>query len=121
MLNYGYNPYLFQTQQTPQAPTQQTQTQTIKTIPVTNKNEANSIIPDPTGIPILFLNKGANEIYLKQVDQNTGLGIFKEYALKPVEEQQTQKYKDYDKDFKALSAKLDEIKTVLEKGNKNAK
>lgn len=119
MMNYnnGFNPYQSLMQQ-PQQPLQ-TQGNFYKAIPVTNKSEANSIIPNPTGEPILFINKASNEIYLKQVDINTGVGIFQEYILKPVEEEKPKKSDD--KEYKALSAKLDEIKTILEKGVKNAK
>lgn len=118
MLNYGFNPYQQQFIQP------QTQPQ-IKAISVTNKSEANSVIPDTTGIPTLFWNKGADEIYLKQFDITTGLGIFKEYVLKQPEQteqhEEVTPQKNYDEDFKILGNKLDEIKAVIEKEKKNAK
>lgn len=123
MMNYngGYNPYqtLMQQAQQPLQQPLQTQGNYYKAIPVTNKSEANSVIPSPTGEPILFINKASNEVYLKQIDTNTGIGIFQEYILKPIEEEKPKKTDD--KEYKALSAKLDEIKTILEKGVKNAK
>lgn len=133
MMNYGYNPYLNmqQFQQPQQQVQQQPQQVTYKAIPVTTKNEASSIIPDPSGTPILFINKGADEIYLKQVDTQTGLGVFKEYSLKPAQEEKPVETKSYEKDFKKLNEKLDamsdigykldNLKSTIEKGFKNAK
>ena len=60
---------------------QQPQVQ-FKTIPVTNRNEADAFIPDVNGSPLFFFNRGSNEIYLKQLDLQTGLAIFKEYVEK---------------------------------------
>ena len=63
-------------------PPQQPQIQ-FKTIPVTNKNEADAFIPDVSGSPLFFFNRGTNEIYMKQLNLQTGLAVFKEFAEKP--------------------------------------
>lgn len=64
-------------------PPQQPQIQ-FKIIPVTNKNEADAFIPDVSGSPLFFFNRGTNEIYMKQLDLQTGLAVFKEFTEKSV-------------------------------------
>ena len=126
--NYLQNAQNYQTQQN----------NFVKVYFVTNKQEANSIIPDPNGTPLFFFNKGSNEIYLKQVDTQTGLAIFKEYAeIKPVEKpiKEENLKKDiniYKEDFNALNDKLDTLQETFDsyirqnsnkeiKGGKNVK
>lgn len=114
--------------------TPQQQNNTIKVYFVTNKQEANSIIPDPNGTPLFFFNKGSNEIYIKQVNNETGLATFKEYKEVQPTDKPTDEKKDkesvnlYKKDFDALNDKIDDLKSIVEnltvievKGNKNAK
>lgn len=103
----GYNvPSLYNTnlQQTP----------IIKTVAVTSKSEADNYIPDVNGTPTLFLNRGNNEIYLKQMDLNTGLGIFKEFTEKPQNVINEVITPLENNDFKKLSDKIDSLKSAIE-------
>ena len=72
---------------------------------VTSRNEAEAITPDISGAPTFFFNRGNNEIYLKQMDLQTGLSIFKEFIEKPMPEAEVKPAISID----TLNTKLDEI------------
>lgn len=79
---------------------------------VTSRNEADATIPDVSGAPTFFFNRGTNEVYLKQMDLQTGMAMFKEYIEKPVE--QTPVETKPVVDITTLNEKLDAIKALLE-------
>ena len=82
----------------------------FKMVPATNRNEADATIPDVNGAPSFFFNRGTNEIYLKQMDMQPGISIFKEYVEKPV----TQTPVSSSISIDTLNEKLDSIKAILE-------
>ena len=102
-----------------------------KTIPVTNKEEANATQVDINGFPTFFFNQATNEIYMKKINLQTGLADF--YVFKRAEQILPKENTSYEKDFKALNDKIDNLKSVVEsliipkteniepKGVKNAK
>ena len=79
-------------------------------VPVTTRNEADATIPDVNGAPSFFFNRGTNEIYLKQIDLQTGVSIFKEYIEKPVNQVPVTPAIS----IEMLNEKLDSIKALLE-------
>lgn len=81
---------------------------------VTSRNEAEAITPDISGAPTFFFNRGSNEIYLKQMDMQTGLAIFKEFIEKPLPESEAKPIISID----TLNTKLDEIKSLMEQNTK---
>ena len=94
-------------------PTPQPQMQ-YRIVPVTSRNEAEAITPDINGAPTFFFNRGSNEVYLKQMDMQTGLSIFKEFIEKPIAEAEAKPLISID----TLNAKLDEIKSLMEQSGK---
>lgn len=72
---------------------------------VTSRNEAEAITPDINGAPTFFFNRGTNEIYMKQMDMQTALPIFKEFIEKPLPEGEVKPVISID----TLNSKLDEI------------
>lgn len=145
MMNYGMNPYnplltaqqrLAQMEQQypqyAQAPMPQPQKQTLMTIPVTSTDEAKAFMVDINGTPTIFYNAGANEIYLKRTNLQTGgadFFIFHKVAS-PTADVNTQKgINTYKEDFKALNDKIDGLYSLLgqpveeqkAKGAKNVK
>ena len=79
---------------------------------VTSRNEADATIPDVSGAPTFFFNRGTNEVYLKQMDLQTGMAMFKEYIEKPVEQAPVETKPVVD--ITTLNEKLDAIKALLE-------
>ena len=79
---------------------------------VTSRNEADATIPDVSGAPTFFFNRGTNEVYLKQMDLQTGMAMFKEYIEKPVEQAAVETKPVVD--ITTLNEKLDAIKALLE-------
>ena len=151
MINYGMgNPYnnpMFNAQQRlnqleqqypqyAQTPIQQTKQQTLTIIPVTNKEEATAFLVDAFGAPTFFYNAGANEIYLKRTNLETGGADFVIFSkvTKPLTGVNSEKgINTYKEDLKALSDKIDGLYSLLQptpiedysksnaKGVKNAK
>lgn len=128
------NQYMQQFQ--PPQPTQTPQVQqTFKLIPISNKSETNAVIADLNGTPLYFHNLSNNEIYIKQVDTQTGIALFKEFKeVEPVKdtEQKENKAEVWNKEnFDTLNDKLDSLQKTFDdyikaekqevKGNKNAK
>nr|DAL34570.1 MAG TPA_asm: hypothetical protein [Caudoviricetes sp.] len=145
MINYGMgNPYnnpMFNAQQRlnqleqqypqyVQTPIQQTKQQTLTIIPVTNKEEATAFMVDTLGTPTFFYNAGANEIYLKRTNLETGGADFVIFnkVVKPTTDFK-KGINTYKEDLKALSDKIDGLYSLLGqpveeqkvKGGKNAK
>lgn len=151
MMNYGMgNPYnnpMFNAQQRlnqleqqypqyAQTSIQQTKQPTLTIIPVTNKEEATAFLVDAFGAPTFFYNAGANEIYLKRTNLETGgadFVIFSKVA-KPLRGVKDEKgINTYKEDLKTLSNKIDGLYSLLQptpiedysksnaKGVKNAK
>lgn len=147
MMNYGiapFNPMLTAQQRLsqleqqfpqyaqPPMPQPQKQTQTLATIPVTSIDEAKAFMVDVNGTPTLFYNAGANEIYLKRTNLQTGVADF--FIFRRVEspitdvspQEGVNTYKD---DLKALNDKIDGLYSLLgqpveeqkAKGAKNVK
>lgn len=79
---------------------------------VTSRNEADATIPDVSGAPTFFFNRGTNEVYLKQMDLQTGMAMFKEYIEKPVKQAPVETKPVVD--ITILNEKLDAIKALLE-------
>lgn len=146
MMNYGMgNPYnnpMFNAQQRlnqleqqypqyAQTPIPQTKQQTLTIIPVTNKEEATAFMVDTFGTPIFFYNAGANEIYLKRTNLETGGADFLIFSkvAKPTTGGGDKKGNAYKEDFKTLNDKIDGLYSLLgqpveeqkEKVGKNAK
>lgn len=144
MMNYGINPYnpmltaqqrLAQMEQQypqfaqPSIP--QPQKQALMTIPVTSTDEAKAFMVDVNGAPTIFYNSGANEIYLKRTNLQTGGADF--FIFRKVESPKTDVKPEkgtntYKEDFKALNDKIDGLYSILgqtveekTKGVKNAK
>jgi len=124
MLNYGYNytPYnpMLNTRerinQLEQQFPQYTQNANLVTVPVTNMAEANAYRVDVNGTPTFFYNAGANEIYLKRTNLQTGLADFIVYkkAEQPISEVKEQKgINTYEENFKALNDKIDGLYSLL--------
>ena len=118
MQNYGsYNPYLqnFQAQMQQQhQQIQQPQQQGYKVIPISNKNETNSVITDFNGTPIYFHNLSSNEIYIKQFDIKTGLATLQEFKrVEQLSEDKQVNINPYADDFKSINKKLDSIEKLL--------
>lgn len=146
MMNYGmgnpYNPMLTAQQrlaqmeqqypQYAQMPIPQQPKQTLMTIPVTSPDEAKAFMVDTNGTPTFFYNAGANEIYLKRTNLQTGSADFFIFRLqeRPRTDVKTEKgVNTYKEDFKALNDKIDGLYSLLgqpveepkTKGAKNAK
>lgn len=150
MMNYGmvnpYNPMLNAQQrlmqmeqqypQYAQTPVQQPQKQTLTTIPVTSKEEATAFMVDVNGTPTIFYNAGANEIYLKRTNLQTGgadFFIFSKVEMPTTDVKPKKDINTYKEDFKALNDKIDGLYSLLQptpiedytktnaKGVKNAK
>ena len=117
MQNYGsYNPYLqnFQAQMQQQHQVQQPQQQGYKVIPISNKNETNSVITDFNGTPIYFHNLSSNEIYIKQFDIKTGLATLQEFKrVEQLPDDKQVNVNPYADDFKSINKKLDSIEKLL--------
>lgn len=145
MMNYGMSPYnpLLTTQQRlaqmeqqypqfAQTPMPQPQKQTLMTIPVTNTDEAKAFMVDINGTPTIFYNAGANEIYLKRTNLQTGgadFFIFRKIESPTTDVKPEKDINTYKEDFKALNDKIDGLYSLLGqpveepkiKGAKNAK
>lgn len=151
MMNYGMgNPYnnpMFNAQQRlnqleqqypqyAQTPIPQTKQQTLTIIPVTNKEEATAFMVDTFGTPTFFYNAGANEIYLKRTNLETGGAdflIFSKVAKPTTGVEDKKDINTYKEDFKTLNDKIDGLYSLLQptpiedyskpntKGVKNAK
>lgn len=146
MMNYGignpYNPMMTAQQrlaqmeqqypQYAQMPIPQQPKQTLMTIPVTSSDEAKAFMVEPNGTPTFFYNAGANEIYLKRTNLQTGSADFFIFRLqeRPKTDVKTEKgINTYKEDFKALNDKIDGLYSLLgqpveeakTKGAKNAK
>lgn len=115
----------------------------LVTIPVTNIDEANAFRVDLNGTPTFFYNAGANEIYLKRTNTQTGAADFIKFAKvagPTAKEKPFLSTNTYEKDFKALNDKIDglyslfatvpktpegseseEVKIISTKGGKNVK
>lgn len=124
-----YNPYMtpqqrlhYMEQQYSQFTPQPMQT-TLCAIPVSNIDEANAFRVDLNGTPTLFYNAGANEVYLKRTNTQTGAADFIKFVkasaeIKPAENANH---------FKILSDKIDGLYSLIAptqeqvKGNKNVK
>jgi len=120
--NYGgYNPYL------PHGNYQQMQQQStpnFKLYPISKESDINSIVADFSGSPLYFHNQSNDEIYIKQFDIKTGLTNLKKY--KPLEGSLSQVNKEdninpYEKDFKSINDRLDELKELIKPVEKEAK
>lgn len=128
MVNY-YNAFtpqqrLYETQQQYQQQYAQPIQQGYRVIPVSNEQEANATQVDLSGNPIFFYNKGANEVYIKQFNQVTGLADFKRFQIADVDESMSLTPKatvDYSERLNAIEAKLDSLISSSKKGGKNDK
>lgn len=124
--NYQFNPMMnaqqrlnYMEQQYPQLVQQpvQSQSQTLITIPVTNIDEANAFRVDLNGTPTFFYNAGANEVYLKKTNTQTGAADFIKFAKADearTEVKQNLGTNSYEKDFKALNDKIDGFATKID-------
>lgn len=116
---FGYNPMMTPQQRVSQFEQQYPQlAQQINfvTIPVSNVDEANAFRVDLNGTPTFFYNAGKNEVYLKRTNTRTGFADFITFGkleqsrsdVKPKTDINT-----YEKDFKALNDKLDNLYSLL--------
>lgn len=104
---YGFNPYMQQ---------QRGGNQGLRIFPVSNILEANAT-PVENLDPVFFYNRAENVIYKKQID-GTGaapIQVFKlQLAQEPISEVKTaESINTYEKDFKAINDRLDELKNLL--------
>ena len=97
----------------------QNQPQNYRIIPITNKNEINSFVADFNGTPLYFHNQSNNEIYVKQFDIKTGITTLQEFKRTdiPVDEVKEPDKNIYEKDFKNLNNRLDELYKLLKSEN----
>lgn len=118
---YGSLPYYNQPFQTPN------QQNTFSTTLVSDIAEVMATKPDVTGKPLFFYNVANEEVYKKQYD-NTGIAPIKTYKL-VVNNEQEKPINPFDKSFKTLNDKLDNIAKLLtpeiieeveKRGRKNA-
>lgn len=143
-----YNPYMtpqqrlnYMEQQYPQfGQLTMPQNQELITIPVTNIDEANAFRVNPNGTPTFFYNAGANEVYLKKTNRETGRADFQVFRIiQPIHEQskQTTETINFEKELRILNEKMDGLyslfvnahpiaeveqnETTNSKGGKNAK
>lgn len=122
---FGYNPMLTAQQRLAQMEQNLAQQQTVqlgfKTLPVTNKEEANATQVDINGTPTFFYNQAKNEIYIKRVNLNTGLAeflIFRRLEEPLSEVNVSSNTFSYEKDFQALNEKLDALHSILTQNTK---
>lgn len=101
--------------------------QGYRTILVSNIDEANATPVDSSGT-IFFYNRSQNEVYLKQIDASGSAPLQKFVLASTVVAEKPTKV-SYDKDFKTINEKLDELQTSVNsfvrpeetKGGKSAK
>ena len=116
---FGYNPMMTPQQRVSQFEQQYpqlAQQTNFVTIPVSNVDEANAFRVDLNGTPTFFYNAGKNEVYLKRTNTRTGFADFITFGkleqsrsdIKPKTDINT-----YEKDFKALNDKLDNLYSLL--------
>lgn len=116
---FGYNPMMTPQQRVSQFEQQYpqlAQQTNFVTIPVSNVDEANAFRVDLNGTPTFFYNAGKNEVYLKRTNTRTGFADFITFGkleqsrsdVKPKTDINT-----YEKDFKALNDKLDNLYSLL--------
>lgn len=124
---FGFNPMLTaqqrlsqMEQQYPQFASQQPQVG-FKTLPVTNKEEANATQVDINGTPTFFYNQAKNEIYIKRINLNTGLAeflIFRRLDEPLSEVNVSGNMFSYEKELQALNEKLDTLHSILTQNKK---
>ena len=99
---------------------QNLQQNVLRMFAVTNKEEANATPVDFNGVPTFFYNQSTNEIYKKQFDINSGLAVLQEFKKnEPIpepglKENTLQNINPYEKDFKALNTKIDDLQKTFE-------
>lgn len=101
--------------------------QGYRTVQVSNIDEANATPVDSSGT-IFFYNRSQNEVYLKQIDASGSAPLQKFVLASTVANEKPTKV-SYDKDFKTINEKLDELQSSVNnfikpeevKGGKNAK
>lgn len=104
---YGFNPYLQQ---------QRVNNQGLRIFPVSNILEANAT-PVENLDPVFFYNRAENVIYKKQID-GTGAAPIQVFKLQLAQEaisevKPAESINTYEKDFKAINDRLDELKNLL--------
>lgn len=121
----GYNPYMTAQQRLAQMEAQYPQFAQapalpqpagFKTIPVANIDEANATQADMSGNPMFFYNKGQNEIYVKQLNLQSGLANFQTYKLAQApsaNENTSIGVNISEKQYKVLTDKLDALYSML--------
>ena len=105
---YG-NPYGMRQYYQPQQPQQMMEQAAV--VMVSDRREVDSQIVNDLA-PHFFANRNGTEIYVKQVDSNTGSSFVRTYTLAQPQQQEVQSYVTMG-EFHALEGKVNELSDML--------